>query len=260
MTDIHSHLIPNLDDGSTSLKRSLEIFSQMSQRGIKELYLTSHYFRGHYHYLREEYDQKFEDLRLATEKEGIELKLYPGFEIFVQPGIVEDIKEKNLCLGDSKYVLIESELNGLPDDFYANVYPILRAGYKPILAHAERYVSIMKNPELAYDLIGRDIYIQSNAGSFLGFYGEKVKQTVWELLENGWIHFIASDEHGKGNFQTLFDAKELIKEKIDEHTTELLFNKFPKAIASGEPIPYIYLQIEETRRKRRRSLWEKLFG
>lgn len=258
--DIHSHLLPNIDDGSKSLERSIEQLWDMQAHGVKSLFLTSHYFKGHYHYSRKEYDTRFEELADAAKEAGIKISLYPGFEVFVQTGIIDDIKEKSLTMGDSNYILIESELNGLPPDFYANVYPILRAGYTPILAHAERYVSIMKRPSKARDLIERDIYIQCNAGSLLGLYGEKVRQTTWTLLERGWVHFMASDDHVRGDYGFVTKACELVKERIDEHTANLLFHKYPASIIESQAIPYSYVQVREDHSRRRKSLWERVFG
>ena len=157
MIDIHTHLLPNIDDGSKDLEDSLKQLTRMAEGGIKTVYLTSHFFRGHYQYSRAEYDQRFREVANRAKDAGLSLNLLPGFEIFLQPDSLSDIKEHSLTMGDSPYILIESELNGLPNDFYNNIYPLLRAGYKPILAHAERYVSIMRKPERASNLSQRNI-------------------------------------------------------------------------------------------------------
>lgn len=260
MIDIHCHILHQIDDGSTDLSRSVEQLKLMESGGVSDVYLSSHYFRGHYQYPREEYDAKLKALQEAAKAASLKIKLHAGFEVFVQPGIIDDIAQKHLNLGASKYVLIESELNGLPVDFYQNVYPLLRAGYKPILAHAERYVSIMKRPSKARELSDRDIYIQCNAGSFLGHYGEKVKRTAWELLDNGWVHFIASDDHVRMDYGALFEAAKLVEERIDKTTRELLFNEYPARIGNGEKIPYSYVIVKKPSKRRRKSLLRRIFG
>lgn len=261
MIDIHCHILPNIDDGSDGLGKSIVQLKQMEASGIREVYLTSHYFRGHYHYSRAEYDSKLDALRDAAQKAGIKLLLHSGFEVFIQPGIIEDIQEKSLTLGDSKYVLIESELNGLPVDFYQNVYPLLRAGYKPILAHAERYVSIMQKPSKARELNDRDIYIQTNAGSLLGHYGDKVRKTAWILINNGWTHFLASDDHVRMPYGAFGEACTLISKRVDKKTSKLLCETHPAAISSGTPIPYSYVTVKVPRHHRRpKSLLRRLFG
>jgi protein-tyrosine phosphatase len=260
MIDIHCHILPNIDDGSDDIGKSVEQLRQMEAGGVREVYLTSHYFRGHYHYSRADYDAKLSLLRDKAELDGLKIKLHSGFEVFIQPGIVDDIIEKNLTLGDSKYVLIESELNGLPTDFYQNVYPLLRAGYKPILAHAERYVSIMKKPEKARELNDRDIYVQTNAGSLIGHYGDKVKHTAWALVNNGWTHFIASDDHVRMDYEAFFDACNMIEDRIDDRTRKLLCHTFPAAIASGDKIPYSYVIVKVSRHSKHKSWMRRIFG
>ncbi|MCK9309507.1 MAG: capsular biosynthesis protein [Candidatus Cloacimonetes bacterium] len=259
MIDIHSHILPSIDDGSQDIEDSLAQLATMKAGGIKRVYLTSHYFRGHYQYERSEYDLKFEALKAKAKAANICMELYPGFEIFLQPDILIDIQKHSLTMGDSPYILIESELNGLPNDFYSNIYPLLRAGYKPILAHAERYVSIMKKPSIAESLTHRNIYIQTNAGSLLGHYGEKVMKTAWTLVNNGWTHFIASDDHVRGNYGAFFEARGLINERVDHYTADLLCRINPASIASGEAIAYQYVDVHHPR-PRRRNWFKRLFA
>lgn len=260
MIDIHTHLLPNIDDGSKDPQDSLRQLTLMAAGGVKRVYLTSHYFRGHYHYTRAEYDERFNLLASQTKQAGLNLELIPGFEIFLAPDIINDIKKHNLTMGDSPYILVESDLNGLPHDFYNNIYPLLRAGYKPILAHAERYVSIMKKPSQAESLSHRNIYLQTNAGSLLGMYGEKVKETAWILVNNGWTHFIGSDDHVRGDYKAYFAARDEVEARVDNHTAHLLFHVYPSSISSGATIPYQYVHIYRPHQKHRRSWLKRLFA
>jgi protein-tyrosine phosphatase len=260
MIDIHTHLLPNIDDGSKDPMDSLRQLKLMAAGGVKRVYLTSHYFRGHYQYSRTEYDAKFNLLAQQVKDAKLNLELVPGFEIFLQSDILQDIQKYKLTMGDSPYILIESDLNGLPDDFYSNIFPLLRAGYKPILAHAERYVSIMKKPTLADSLAQQNIYIQTNAGSLLGVYGEKVRKTAWTLVNNGWTHFVASDDHVRGDYMNFFTARDAIEARIDNHTADLLCHEYPSAISSGASIPYRYVHIYRPHNHRRRSWLKRLFA
>ncbi|HPF08908.1 MAG TPA: capsular biosynthesis protein [Candidatus Cloacimonadota bacterium] len=261
MIDIHCHILPNIDDGSDDSGKSIQQLRRMEEGGVSQVFLTSHYFRGHYHYSRADYDSKLSLLQTEARHAGLNIQLHSGFEVFIQPGIIDDIKEKSLTLGQSKYVLIESELNGLPTDFYQNVYPLLRAGYKPILAHAERYVSIMKKPSRARELNDRDIYIQTNAGSLIGHYGEKVRQTAWTLVNNGWTHFLASDDHVRMDYGVYFEACDLLAQRIDAKTCNLLCHDFPKAIALDEKIPYSYVIVHKSHHNHESRPWyRRWFG
>ena len=258
MIDIHSHLLPAIDDGSQDTDKSIRQLQQMTRGGIKRVYLTSHYFRGHYHYTRAEYDQKLNALISACPPDVPEI--LPGFEVFLHHGIENDIMESNLCLGDSRYVLIESDLNGLPADFYHNVFPLLHKGYKPILAHAERYVSIMKKPSEARKYSGLNIYMQVNSGSLLGLYGEKVKETAIRLIEEGWAHFVASDDHVRSDYDSFFKAWNWVAEHVDETTANLLMREHPAMIAENKKIPYSYVEVKHPRHHKHRNLVQKLLG
>lgn len=263
MIDIHSHILPGIDDGSTDLQQSLESLKKIAESGTRRLYLTSHFFKGHYEYSRAEYDKRFNELKSAMEAAGISLELKPGFEVFLQMGAWEDIRRESLFLGDSRYVLFESDLNGLPPDLYGTIYPVLRMGAKPILAHAERYVSIMKRPSEIKNLISRNVYVQVNAASFMGYYGAKVKDTAYRLLEEGWVHFIASDDHARGNYDTFPNAFTWIEEHLDRRTAELLMQEFPSRIESGEDIPYTYVKVMHHHRshsRKKKSFLAKIFG
>jgi len=267
MIDTHCHIIPNIDDGSKDEESSIRQLLAMDEGGISHAYLTSHYFKGHYEYSREDYLARLDKLQDAVSQAGANIELLPGFEIFLQPNILQDIEAKNLCLGASRYILIESELNGLPADFHINLYPLLRAGYKPILAHAERYVSIMRNPLEAQSLVDRNVYLQINSGSLMGQYGEKVKETAWLLIKYGWAHILGSDDHTRGPYRSYFEALDAIDAEIDAHTATLLSKTHPQMILADKPIPYKYVYVDfpshlsrHKRPHKSRSRWHKLFG
>ncbi|HOC94791.1 MAG TPA: capsular biosynthesis protein [Candidatus Cloacimonadota bacterium] len=262
MIDVHCHLLPQIDDGSDCAEKSLQQMKLMDDGGITDAFLTSHFMRGLYKYERSDYDKKLSAMQAKCAENGLKLRLHPGFEIFVQPNILADIEKNNLVMGNSRYVMVESDLNGLPEDFYNYIFPLLRKGYKPILAHAERYVSIMKHPRDARHLIGNNIYIQINSGSLLGQYGEKVRQTAWILMRNGWAHLIGSDDHGRVPYGSYFKALELLRDDLDEHVVELLSTEFPQMILDNKSIPYKYVYIQPSyshSHRRKKSLWRRIF-
>lgn len=263
MIDIHCHLLPQTDDGSDSEEKSIAQLKLMAEGGVTDVFMTSHFMPGFFQYPRADYDAKLARLRELASGEGLGIRLHPGFEIFLHPFSLKDIEKHDLRMGNSRYILVESDLNGLPSDFYEYLYPLLRKGYKPILAHAERYVSIMRNVHDAKDLIRRDIYMQVNAGSLLGNYGEKVRQTAWLLLRNGWAHFLASDDHAKTPYGSYFQALELLRTELDPTVAELLSIDFPAQIIADETVPfkYVYLRPSHERRHRKKRSWfQRIFG
>ncbi|MDD2331603.1 MAG: capsular biosynthesis protein [Candidatus Cloacimonetes bacterium] len=263
MVDLHTHLIPKFDDGSKSLEETLSQFKQMADGGIKHVFLTSHYMRGHYSYTRQEYMSRFNELESEVKHQNIDLDLHPGFEVHLHPGIENTIQSENLTLGDSSYVLVETDLNGLPVDFYHNIFMILHKGFKPILAHAERYVTVMKHSSEAKNLALHNVYIQVNAGSLTGYYGDKVKQTAWKLVNRGYAHFLGSDDHGRGSYEHFFQAKRSITNRVDSHTANLLCEKHGMKVVNNEKVDIKYVDfvpVPSSGIKKKKSLLRSIFG
>lgn len=256
MIDCHAHLIPNVDDGSKSQESSINILRQMSAGGINAVICTSHYMRGHFQYKYEDYMSRFRELEAEIKIQNIPIMIYTGAEVYLSPNISEEVKSQKLTLADSNYVLVETDLNGFPHDFHKNIYDLLRHGYRPILAHAERYVSIMMKTHSIRDLIKRNIYVQVNSASLIGGYGEKVKQTAWKLVNKGWVHMMGSDEHIKGDYTSFFKARDKIVEHIDEQTAQLLTQTYPQSIIDDTKIPLDYVIVHK---EPKRNLLRKLF-
>ncbi len=260
MIDIHTHVIPGIDDGSMSLESSIQQLRLMSASGIDHVFCTSHYMRGIYQFDKAAYRYKFAELVEEVKHQEIPIILHPGAEVFLIKGIEDDIHEKRLTLGDSSYVLIESELNGLPPDFYNNLFDLLHKGYRPILAHAERYVSVMSRTHEVKSLIDKGIYIQINAGSLLGGYGAKIKATAWKLLNKGWVHFIASDDHVRQDYEAFGKARQKVIDHIDVQTANLLTREYPRMILENKKIPYTYVTVHVPHKKRKYSALKRFFG
>lgn len=253
MIDCHTHILPHLDDGSPDLETSLKTIRQMAAGGIKSVFCTSHYMAGVYQYSHEDYMSVFRELEAEVKNQGIDIELFPGAEVYIVSGISDQIREHKLTLADSSYVLLETDLNGFPADLARNVFDLLRAGYKPILAHAERYVSVMIKSHEAKELINRSVYIQVSAPSIIGGYGEKVKQTAWKLLNKGWVHLLGSDDHTRSAYGAYFDARNKIIEHIDSETAELLTRIHPRAIINNQKIEYEYVMIQTPPKRRHHS-------
>lgn len=244
MIDCHTHIIPGLDDGSKGMDSSIEAIRRMAEGGVSAVICTSHYMTGLYKFSAEEYQAKFRELEQEVKHQSIPVTLYPGAEVFLTAGIVEDIKKYNLTLAGSHYVLFETDLNSFPADMQKNIFELLREGFRPVLAHAERYVPVMMKSHEAQEMITRSVYIQMSAASVVGGYGEKVKQTAWKLLNNGWVHILASDYHAHTSYGAFFEARDKIIKHIDKDMADILTINHPQAVIDDEKIEleYVYIQ------------------
>jgi len=141
-------------------------------------------------------------------------------------------------IADTKYVLVETSFTGFPADLLDILYQLLKKGFQPILAHPERYYDIVNQRSLAEDLLYRNVYLQMNAGSILGFYGKQVQKTAVWLMENHLIHFVASDTHCNSDTYLLQEAYLRIGDHTNQDLVKLLSVDNPKLLMKDQPIEF----------------------
>lgn len=199
MIDIHSHIIPNVDDGCKSLIEAKELLLEEVKQGVSDIILTPHHRHHMFEASVEEVNQSFFNLQELVKKEKIGVNLYLGQEIYIRKyeSLKRNLDEvKNgeaLTFGKSKYVLLEfsyTEEIDLPEV----VYMTIKNGYIPIIAHLERYQYIDDANEV-YEMIKNGALIQINASSVIGKDGRKVKRFVNSLIKEDLVHFVSSDIH-----------------------------------------------------------------
>ena len=247
MIDIHTHILHNCDDGSTSLDLSIQQIKNMIDKGVTDIVLTPHYMNSYVQTDAMIIGKRFEELLRATNE--LEINLHKGGEIFLNQGINDEVIDRELCIGDTPYVLVETNMGEFTSDIYETFFNLVRKGLRPILAHPERYNYIMNDPSMVEDIMHRNIYLQINAGSILGIYGQKIKKTAWFLIENGFAHFVASDNHCKTDEYILPSAIAAIRNKIDNYTADLLTQVNPQKMLNNEKIEYFYLKEQKVEKK-----------
>ena len=226
MIDFHSHILPNIDDGSKSVEETFELLKEARQAGFNSIISTSHYMENYYEVTASEREIWIKALSENLQKENIDLKLYLGNEIYISENMIELLKTgKATTINNTNYLLFEFPLNAKPLNMYDIIYDLLEYKIIPVLAHPERYSFIQKEPEIIYDLIQKGVLMQANYGSILGLYGEKAQLIVRKFLENDMVHFLGSDVHKKNSIytkigQALSEIKLIIGEdKLKELTT-----------------------------------------
>lgn len=199
MIDIHTHLIPNVDDGSKSVEDTFKIFEEAEKAGFTDIILTSHYMDGYYEPKAEELVFWKDKLQEVLKAGGKNLKLHSGMEIYISEQLKELIEQnKLLMLANSRYILIELPMSTNIKYLDYIIYVLETLGVKFILAHPERYKNVQENPNLVEEYIKKGCLIQCNYGSVLGQYGKEAKNTIKHLLKKDLVHFMATDCHKKG--------------------------------------------------------------
>lgn len=226
MIDFHTHILPNVDDGSKSVEETFSLLAEAKNVGFDAIISTSHYIEDHYDVEVAEREVWIKALSENLYKKNLDLKLYLGNEIYITENIIELIKTgKATTINNTNYVLFEFPLNTKPMNMYDIIYDMLGNKFIPVLAHPERYSFVQSNPTLVYDLIEKGVLMQSNYGSILGLYGEKAQLIVRKLLENNMVHFLGSDVHKPNSVypkvpQALSEIEDIVgEERLEELTT-----------------------------------------
>ncbi len=220
MIDFHSHILPQIDDGSKSYNETIEMLEEAKNAGFEKIISTSHYIEKYYEINEEQRLQLLKNINFQ------DIKLYLGSEIYVTNEIVQLLKDKKAStINNSRYVLYELPMHSKNMNDKEIIYRIVENGYVPIIAHPERYSYVQESPEYVEELAEMGALFQSNYGSIIGMYGEKAKKTVKKLLKQNLIHFLGSDVHRPEQIYPKISKilkklnKIVSQEKLEELTT-----------------------------------------
>lgn len=194
--DMHIHILPGIDDGSRDIGMSMQMLRTAAKSGITDMIVTPHYKYGRHNASRETIEKLIVELTTEMEREGLEIRLYPGNEVFYYDGAGEDFATGRVnSLNGTDRVLIEFQ----PGERYIYIRnavdSVLGSGFVPIIAHIERYTCMLENPERVTELKMMGAEIQVNTGSVIGNLGTKVKRFVTALLQNEDVDYLGTDAH-----------------------------------------------------------------
>ena len=182
MIDIHTHVLPSIDDGSKSVRETIDMIDEAHAAGFTDIITTSHYIDGFFDVNKDQREVLLDGLEEVIRKD---VKLYNGAEAYIMPDLVQ------LCidgviptLANSRYVLFELPMNSEVLYIDRIITDLIANDYIPIIAHPERYQFIQKNIEKAYNLIEKGALLQCNFGSFIGKYGSESQKASVKLLKN----------------------------------------------------------------------------
>jgi len=194
--DMHSHLIPGIDDGSKSMEESLELIQRLSSYGLKKIITTPHIMSEYYRNTPEIIHMGLEDLRKAVQREGIPVEIDAAAEYYMDEIFLDKVKNGGelLTFGDN-YILVETGFINRPQMLLETFFQLEMAGFKPVFAHPERYQYLLADKKLQEDLIERNTIFQINLLSLTGFYSKQVKDFAEVLLEKGNVQFFGTDCH-----------------------------------------------------------------
>ena len=239
MIDIHTHILPGLDDGAADIYDSIEMAALAYENGTKAVVATPHCnIPGLYgNYFGKEYRRVFKETKEIIQREQPGLLLLAGMEVYTTEDVPRLLTDgKIFPINRSRYVLMEFDFAEDPD--FAD--RMLRQGREvravPVVAHAERYEFVQDDPAAVWRWKQMGCEIQVNKGSFLGRFGTRAKETAFELLNHNLVTAAASDAHSPVRRTTcMADAYEYLRKAYPKKYLDVLFHVNPRNICNGRP-------------------------
>ena len=206
--DNHSHILYGLDDGVKKQEDSLAILRWLEEQGVSEVWFTPHVMEDVPN-TTEGIRSRFEELK-AVYDGGLQLHL--AAEYMIDTLFEERLEKRDLLEHGEEVVLVETSAIAPPLNLWNVLEQMLKAGYRPLIAHPERYRYM--EPSDYKELYNMGCFLQMNLPSIVGFYGESARQRAQYLLDKGWYRMVGSDCHRFKAIQAQYTAKELKKDTI----------------------------------------------
>lgn len=208
--DIHSHLLPGLDDGVQSYEESEDVILNFQRLGYRKLITSPHVMSDTYKNSAERILARLAKLRTFLESQEIDMEIQAAAEYYLDEHVfkmVED-NQKMLTFGNN-LLLFETNFLNEPFNMKEFIFLATTKGYRPVLAHPERYLYLQNNLEKAQDLLDRGVLFQINISSITGFYSKIVQTTAHKLIDRGWVHLLGSDCHHLQHVRLVEEAQQL---------------------------------------------------
>ena len=199
MIDIHSHILFDIegDDGSRSQEMTLEMLKMAVASGTEQMIATPHINRSNIVPEWESIQERVEQVNALAQENNLPIRIHAGGEVQLDYEMMAQLdgKSTRYCLADSNYILIELTSQSEPAAVEQMLFELMLRGYRPILAHPERYDRLIHHPEIILDWMHKGVLTQCNTGSFHGYFGERVQKRVEMIHRHQMITFLGSDAH-----------------------------------------------------------------
>jgi protein-tyrosine phosphatase len=237
VVDIHSHIIPNVDDGPKSWDVAEEMCRMAVADGVEHMVATPH-SNDRYRYDRGYLSQALQRLQ---ERIGGQLALSPGCDFHLSYENVQDALEnpERYVIAETKYLLVELSNYSVPPSVSDNLMRLADRGLTPILTHPERNPILQGSLKRVLEWAAAGVVVQVTASAFTGSWGETVRRAAIWLLQNNAVHVLASDAHNTDRRPPgLSDARDAVAGIAGKEAAQALVDDNPRAIVNGRPLPY----------------------
>ncbi|MFA6110928.1 MAG: CpsB/CapC family capsule biosynthesis tyrosine phosphatase [Candidatus Latescibacterota bacterium] len=237
MVDLHSHVLPGVDDGAPDLTVALEMLRRAAADGIRVAVLTPHLAPEDGPLQESRHREVFAELTAAVSQAGIPVALHLGAEIGFRFGLVEVARWPSGTLAGRGYALVDLPPGPLSPGLEQGFFELRAAGFRPILAHPERSRALAGTPERLARLRHLGVLLQVDAGSLTGQFGERARRTAEALVRRNWVELVASDAHDLSRrVMELGPAAARLQALAGVETTRRLLVDNPGRVVRGEPV------------------------
>ena len=238
MIDLHSHILPGIDDGAKDIAKSLAMARLAVADGTTHIACTPHFMPGVYENTVQAISQLISELELALQVAEIELTLIRGGDIHIAPDIADKLTAGTLpALGTSNYFLFEPPHHVLPPGIVQLCKGIIAAGYRPVLTHPERLTWIENHYSEICSLDEIGVVVQITAGSITGTFGARALYWAERMLDEGRVDIIASDAHNtRSRPPGLSRARDRIAQRLGDAAAIKMVQDNPQLILNNQPV------------------------
>lgn len=238
MIDLHSHILPGVDDGAQTLEDSLEMARKAISQGITHLMCTPHHNNGKYNNPADKIIREVANLQEELDKRGLDLTLLEGQEVRLTELLLTAIQRDEILFTDldNTYLLIEFPTNEVPIYAEQVFYQLLSRGQVPVIVHPERNAVFREEPNRLVSFLEMGTLTQLTAPSIVGIFGNDIQQTARQMLEHNMLYMVASDAHHLRH--RTFLMKEAYKEieKIGGKEMVESMQQMAKDLVNGDPV------------------------
>jgi len=238
MIDMHSHILPGLDDGAGDWEQALAMARAAVADGIAEMVCTPHWVLGKYENSRERILPCFAEFKARLAHEKVPLKIHAGAELRIDTTLLNRLKSGEvLTIGNSSYVLLELPDDGLPSDLHQFFWELQVNGYRPILSHVERNPFIRENPGRLVDWVERGALTQITAASLQTGFASEIREFAVFLVQHRLAHMLVTDTHGlRMRRPELSGARAIVESLVGSEAATRMVRGIPELILRGEPV------------------------
>lgn len=194
-TDVHSHLIPGIDDGSQTMEETIQLLNKFIDLGYEKVITTPHIMSDYYPNTPEIILSGLEEVRKEIEKQGLKIKIDAAAEYYYDEYFFDKIKKEPLLTFNGNHVLFEFSFSSKPNNIKALIFELRSNNYQPVLAHFERYPYFFDDINYARTLREQGVKIQLNLSSLTGHYGKPITKQAYKLIDEKLVDLVGTDCH-----------------------------------------------------------------